>query len=179
MSEKKLKENVIFQGKILTLNHDLVLCSNGVSSYREVVHHKGGAGVLFVQTQRIYLIQQYRYAYQENLFEIPAGKLEDGEDPQITAYRELQEETGYQADRLEFLGVIYPTCGYSDEKIYLYLAQDATLKNTHFDEDECITGDFYPINQVLNWIMNGTIKDAKTICAIQYYLMKKQKLPMN
>ncbi len=171
--EVKQEGKTIFKGKVLTLEHDLVKCPNGKLAYREIIRHHGGAAVLLIQNDEVFLIKQFRYAYQENILEIPAGKLEASEDPKSAALRELEEETGYHTDALEYLGVIYPTVGYTDEKIYLYLAKEATPGETHMDEDECISGAFYPMKQVINWILDGTIKDAKTICAIEYYLLKK------
>ncbi len=172
--EIKLESKIVFQGKVITVYHDLVRCPNGRESYREIVKHPGGAGILFInQKEEILLIKQYRYAYQETLYEIPAGKLESGEPPLEAAKRELTEETGYVSAELEYLGVMYPTVGYSNEKIYLYLAKGGNFTATHFDEDENITSAFYSLEEVYKMIDSGMIQDAKTICALQFYQIKK------
>lgn len=174
MKEKKLSGETIFEGHVVKLVKDKVLCPNGNESFREVVRHNGGAAVLCInENEEILLVKQFRYAYDEVMFEIPAGKLEKNEDPLEAAKRELEEETGNKADSLEFLGAIYPTCGYSSEIIYLYLANNCKKSHTHFDEDEVIESSFYKLEDVKNMILNGEIKDAKTICALSYYLMKK------
>ncbi|MDE7264236.1 MAG: NUDIX hydrolase [Anaeroplasmataceae bacterium] len=170
--EKYLNRKVIYEGKILRLELDQVECDNGCLSYREIVRHSGGAGVLCVtEEKKVLLIQQYRYAYNEMLYEIPAGKLEPNEDPQITALREFEEETGHLALDMSYLTTIYPTCGYSDEKIYLYLVRRFQTTQTHFDEDESIKSSWHDLDDVLQMIQKGIIKDAKTICAIQAYLL--------
>ena len=173
--EKTLKKNLVYKGKILELYNDDVLCENNVQSKREIVSHNGGAAVLLVnKSKQVLLIKQYRYAYGEELFEIPAGKLEKGEGPYNAALRELEEETGCKTDKLESLGVIYPTCGYSNEKIYLYLARSFITTATNFDIDESIESKWYDIKDCLKMIEEGTIKDAKTIVAISNYLNFKK-----
>ena len=125
MIEKKIDDEVIYDGKIIRVERDRVLCPNGKNSYREVVRHNGGAAILCItKDDRVLLERQFRYPYNEVIYEIPAGKLEKGEDPYQAALREFEEETGNHADSLEFLGSIYPTCGYSSEIIYIYLAKD-------------------------------------------------------
>lgn len=175
MEEKKIDGEEIYNGKVIHVVKDKVLCPNGNEAYREIVHHNGGAGVLCLNDKsEVLLERQFRYAYGEVLYEIPAGKLEKGEDPYDAAIRELEEETANKASKLDYLGVIYPTCGYSDEKIYLYLATNTIITKTNFDNDEFLVCDFYPLDEVLNMIKDGRIKDAKTICAIQYYLLNKK-----
>ena len=170
--EIKLSGEIVFDGKIFKIHKDIVMCPNGNKATREILHHNGGAGVLCLNEKNDVLLErQFRYAYGETLYEIPAGKLEIGEDPYVAATRELEEETGNKADTLTPLGVIYPTCGYSDEKIYLYLARNTKITHTNFDEDEVISSEYYPLEEVMLMIKDGKIKDAKTICAINYYLM--------
>lgn len=172
--EEKIKGKLIFKGKVIHVYHDEVKCSNGILANREVVRHLGGAAILFINSKNeVLLIKQFRYVFNEELYEIPAGKLEISEDPMLAAKRELEEETGYHSEDIKPLGIIYPTVGYSDEKIYLYLVEEATLESTHFDIDEDISSAFYPLKDVLEMIQNGIIKDAKTICAIHYYLNLK------
>lgn len=168
--EKLIKKNLVYKGKILELYNDDVLCDNGNYAKREIINHNGGAGVLIVNDkEEVLLIKQFRYAYGEELYEIPAGKLENAEDPYKAALREMEEETGYKAQELNSLGTIYPTCGYSNEKIYLYLARDFKITKTNFDADENITSSWYPLAMVLEKIRNGEIKDAKTIIAVYNY----------
>ena len=173
MKEKKINGEILYDGKILKLERDLVLCPNNDKAYREIVRHNGGAAVLLINVKNeILLIKQFRYAYDEIIYEIPAGKLELNEDPYEAAKRELEEETGYKSDSLESLGIIYPTCGYSSEKIHLYLAKNVKKGIKHLDDDEFIETKFIPLEEVEKMIINNEIKDAKTICAISNYLLK-------
>ena len=173
MREKKLDGKVIFDGHVVKLEFDEVLCPNGNKSFREIVRHNGGAAILCVTPDdKILLEKQFRYAYDEVIYEIPAGKLEKGEDPYKAAIRELEEETGNKANELIHLTDIYPTCGYSSEVIHLYLALNTKPTQTHFDDDEIIETYEIPIEEVKEMILDGRIKDAKTIVAFTYYLMK-------
>lgn len=174
LEEKKIESEIIFDGKVIHVVKDKVLCPNGNESIREIVKHNGGAAVLCINDkEEVLLEKQYRYAYNEVIYEIPAGKLEKDENPYHAALRELEEETGMKAESLEKLGEIYPTCGYSSEIIHIYLALNCKKTKTNFDEDEIILSEFVPLNKVKEMIKNGLIKDAKTICAIEYYLLKK------
>ena len=176
LKEKKISGEEIYTGKVVKLIKDKVLCPNGNESYREIVRHNGGAGILCITNDnKVLLERQYRYAYDEVLYEIPAGKLEQGEDPYYAALREFEEETGNKASSLEHLIDIYPTCGYSSEIIYLYLAKDFVKTKTNLDDDEIILLEYIPLDKVLSMIDNGEIKDAKTICAIQAYLYRYKK----
>ena len=172
MKEKRLDSNLIYDGKIIKVEKDTVLCPNGKKASREVVRHNGGAGILCVTSDnKVLLERQFRYPYDEIIYEIPAGKLEKGEDPYQAALRELEEETGNKAEELIYLSDIYPTCGYSSEIIYLYLSKNYVKTKTNFDEDEIIESEFIPLDEVKEMIKNGIIKDAKTICALSLYLL--------
>ena len=174
MEEKKISGIDIYNGKVIHVVKDNVLCPNGNESIREIVKHNGGAAVLCINDlEEVLLIKQYRYAYNEIMYEIPAGKLEKNENPYDAALRELEEETGNKAAKLKKLGEIYPTCGYSNEVIHLYLALNCQKTKTHFDDDEFIVSEFVPLNKIKELIKDGTIKDAKTICAIAYYELNK------
>lgn len=176
MREKQLSREIIFEGKIIKVYKDKVECPNKEISYREVVSHNGGAAILCVTPDdEILLIKQFRYAYNDVIYEIPAGKLEKDENPYDAALRELEEETGNKALELEHLCDIYPTCGYSNEIIYLYLAKNCIKTHTHFDEDEFIETEYVPLNKVKEMILDGTLKDGKAICALQAYLLKYNK----
>jgi ADP-ribose pyrophosphatase len=173
MIEKKIDGEVLYDGKIIRVERDTVLCPNGKSAFREVVRHNGGAAILCItKDDKVLLERQFRYPYIEVIYEIPAGKLEKGEDPYQAALREFEEETGNKAESLEHLIDIYPTCGYSSEIIYLYLAKDFVKTETNFDEDEVIESEFIPLDEVKAMIKDGRIKDAKTICALSVYLLK-------
>lgn len=174
LTEKTVRENVVFRGKIITVRCDDALLPDGTPCRREVVDHPGGASVLFVRDGKIMLVRQFRYAYGEETLEIPAGKLEKGEDPAVTAARELSEETGWQAERMEHLFTLYPTPGYTDEKIYIYLAHGVAEGSRHPDEGEFVDAAFYPAEQVLGMIKKGIIRDAKTIVAVQHWFLKNK-----
>lgn len=177
MEEKKISGEVIYDGKVVKLEKDKVLCPNGTESYREIVRHNGGSAILCInENNEILMIKQFRYAYNEVMYEIPAGKLEKGEDPKDAAIRELEEETAMKANDIQFLGKIYPSCGYTSEKIYLYLVKNYHQTKTSFDDDEYIITQYIPLEKVKEMILNGSIKDAKTICAISYYLLNENKL---
>lgn len=171
--EKKIDGKVIYDGKILKLELDKVLCNNNITSYREIIRHNGGASILCIKDNKVLLIKQYRYAYDEIIYEIPAGKLEENENPQEAAIRELEEETGYKALNIKYLTNIYPSCGYTNEKIYLYLVDEFIETKTNFDTDEFIEKIWVSFDEVINMIKQGIIKDAKTICAINLFLLNK------
>ena len=117
--EETVRRQYIYRGKILNLRKDDVV-ADGRPTTREVVEHRGGCAVLCVERGSVLLVKQYRYAYGEVLTELPAGKVEEGEDPAVTAARELSEETEDTAEQIRLLYVIYPTPGYTDEKLYIY-----------------------------------------------------------
>ena len=168
--EKTIKSNVIYKGKILRLNCDDVLASNGEKVKREIIHHNGGVCVLAFYNDKIPLVKQYRYSYQEEIYELPAGKLEKNENSYDAGIRELEEEVGLKAESLTSLGVMYPSCGYTNEKIYLYKANNVKLSKQHLDSDEDITVNYFSIDEILQMIDSGEIKDAKTICLMLKYL---------
>ena len=132
-----------------------------------MVEHPGGARVLYVRVGKVLLVRQFRYPYGEETLEIPAGKLDPGEDPAHTAARELAEETGWEPASVQHLYTIYPTPGYSAEKIYIYRAHGVRAGAVHPDADEFLTSAFYPVEDVFAMIERGEIRDAKTIIAVQ------------
>ncbi|MDE6660686.1 MAG: NUDIX hydrolase [Anaeroplasmataceae bacterium] len=175
--EKFLSRKVLYEGKILRLDLDEVECENGNLAKREIVRHNGGAAILCISEEnKVLMIKQFRYAYNEILYEIPAGKLENEEDPYRAALREFEEETGNVALDLSYLTTIYPTCGYSSEKIYLYLVTKYYPSCQHLDEDEFIEPLWIDLKDVLEMISKGIIRDAKTICALQAYLIQQNKI---
>ena len=170
--EKCLKENVVYKGRILTLNCDDVLCSNGEESKREVVHHHGGVCVLAEYEGKIAFVKQFRYSYKEEILELPAGKIEPGENPYDCGMRELEEEVGLIAEKLIDYGVMYPSPGYTNEKIYLYVASGLSKGKQHFDKDEVIDAIFMTKDEIKNLLDNNRINDAKTLCLLYKYLFK-------
>ena len=139
LNEKTLASEQVFDGRLLKVFRDEIERSDGGRSVREFVHHPGGvAAVALDGDGNIYLERQFRYPYHKVVIEIPAGKLEPGEDPFDAIRRELREEIGAAAARWDPLGYIMPSVGYTDELLYLYLARDLTFGERHLDEDECL-----------------------------------------
>ena len=169
LEEKTVKKNYIYRGKIINVRCDDAELPDGKPCRREMVEHPGGASVLCVKDGKVALVRQFRYAYQEVIYEIPAGKLGEGEDPLEAAERELGEETGLIADELVLLYVLYPTPGYTNEKIFNYEACGVREGNQHLDEGEFLNVEYIPVKKALSMIEDGTICDAKTIVALQHY----------
>ncbi len=172
LTEKTVAKNYVYQGKIISVRNDDALLPNGAPCKREIIEHSGGACVLCVNEKGVLMVKQYRYAYGECVYEIPAGKLEKGEDPMLAAKRELEEEAGVTAGSLKLLYVIYPTPGYTNEKIYLYEASDCQMGNAHLDEDEFLTVEYIPLGKAKEMLRNGEFHDSKTIIALQSYFLK-------
>lgn len=172
--EKTVKKNYVYEGKIIKVRCDDAVLSNGRACRREVVEHPGGTSVLYVQDGKILLVKQFRYAFGEAIYEIPAGKLNVGEDPKEAARRELSEEAGVEAKELTLISEYYPTCGYSAEKIYIYEAHDCVQGTAHPDEGEFLNVEYMPVEEVWQKIRSGEIKDSKTIIAVQHYLLSQK-----
>lgn len=157
----------IFNGRIITVHNDTVTLVDGETAQREVVDHPGGVAVVgLTEDNEILLVRQFRYPYKETILEIPAGKLEKDEDPREAGIREFKEECGAEADRFESLGEIYPTPGYCGEIIRIFYAEGITFGEQHLDEDEFLDVVKMPVKECISKIMNGEIKDAKTIAGI-------------
>jgi ADP-ribose pyrophosphatase len=166
-NETTLASETIFTGRIIRVTKDTVQLENGSTSTREVVHHNGGACVAaLTETGEVYLVRQFRYPYGKELTELPAGKLEPGEDPRVAALRELEEEVGVQADEMISLGEFYPSCGYCNEIIYLYAAKGLHQTRQHLDEDEFVTVQTAPLQSVVQQALSGELQDGKTIAAV-------------
>lgn len=173
LSEKTVGKRYVYRGKIVSLRCDDAVLPDGRACKREVIEHSGGACVLCVYGGKIALVRQFRYAYGEEMLELPAGKLNAGEDPAVAAARELGEETGLVAKELNHIYTIYPTPGYTNEKIYIYEAVGVTAGRQHLDEGEFLNVEFYTPEEVLKKISEGEIKDAKTIVAVLHYARQK------
>ena len=172
LTEKTVQKNYIYQGKILNLRCDDALLPDGRPCKREIVEHSGGACVLYIKDGSVLLVKQFRYAYGECIYEIPAGKLEKGEDPAIAAARELEEEAGVKADTLIRLFTLYPTPGYTNEKIYVYFAKHGTETERRLDDDEFLTAEYLPLERVRKMVDAGEISDGKTLAALLWYFSK-------
>jgi len=166
LRETTVQKNYIYRGKILNLRCDDALRPDGKACKREIVEHTGGAAVLAETEQGVALVKQFRYAYGEEIYEIPAGKLNAGEDPLEAALRELKEETGLSAERLTLLTVLYPSPGYTNEKIYVYRAENVSSGESRPDEGEFLNVEYFKKERVLEMIKQGKINDAKTIAAV-------------
>ncbi|MGM0499437.1 MAG: NUDIX domain-containing protein [Bacillota bacterium] len=169
--EKKINGKTIYNGNILRLFRDEVEFPNQHQSAREVVEHSGGVSVLAEnEAGEILLIKQYRYPVDEIIYEIPAGKLEIGEDTEECASRELREETGYTAEKFSKLFEFYPTPGYSTEKIYIYQAENLEFVGRDLEEGEYIEVVPKSKAELKELFQAGKIKDSKTLIAVMYYL---------
>lgn len=175
-TEAMLESKEIFNGRVIRVTLDKVRLEDGTTSTREVVHHHGGACVLPVDADgNVTMVRQFRYALGEELWELPAGKLEAGEDPFEAAKRELSEECGLTADTYTELGVVYPTVGYDSERIYLWAAEGLRTVGQHLDAGEFLDVVKMPFAQALGLVMDGTIKDSKTQVALLKYAQLRGK----
>lgn len=175
-TEAMLESKEIFNGRVIRVTLDKVQLEDGTTSTREVVHHHGGACVLPVDADgNVTMVRQFRYALGEELWELPAGKLEAGEDPFEAAKRELSEECGLTADTYTELGVVYPTVGYDSERIYLWAAEGLHTVGQHLDAGEFLDVVKMPFAQALGLVMDGIIKDSKTQVALLKYAQLRGK----
>lgn len=166
-SEKTISTKEIFKGKIIDVTLDTVTLPNGHAATRELVAHPGGVGVICVNNDKdVVLVKQYRKPFDTLVEEIPAGKLEYGEDPAVAAKRELEEETGFKAKNLQHIGTYYSSPGFCNEKIYIYLATDAEQANQHPDEDEFLQVYTRKLDELVDEVISGNIIDGKTAIAI-------------
>ena len=165
--EKKISSEQVFDGVVVKLFVDQVELPNKKTSVREIIRHPGAVCVIPVTSEgEVIMVRQFRYAFDSVLLEIPAGKLEKGEDPLEAAKRELEEESGAVAKNIEYLGEIYTTVAILDEKIHLYLATELEFKNAHPDEDEFLEVEKIPLTTLVDMVMRGEIRDSKTQIAI-------------
>jgi ADP-ribose pyrophosphatase len=165
--EQTEKSEGKFSGKIITVRHDTVSLVDGKQTMREVVDHPGGVAIVgLTDDNEVLLVRQFRYPYRETIYEIPAGKLERGEDPLEAGIREFSEECGATAEVFEPLGEMYPTPGYCGEIIHIYYAEGISFGEQHLDDDEFLDVTKMPFNVCISKIMSGEIKDAKTIVGI-------------
>ena len=168
------KHEEIYRGFMVNLTVDQITTAAGIDTIREVFHHPGGAAVVPVLPNGdILLVRQFRYPIQQDLLELPAGKIDPGETPESAARRELVEEVGYQAGVLEPLGEFYTTPGFCTEKLYLYLARDLTPASESGDDDEELVVEQFSLSELNTLLTSGRIADAKTLIGIQYLLLRQ------
>jgi ADP-ribose pyrophosphatase len=159
----------IYKGRIVDLRLETVTLPNRVTVTMEMVRHPGAAAIVPVHEDgSVTLVRQYRHAADGYIWEIPAGKLDAGEEPARCAARELQEEAGLQAGELIRLGVIFTAPGFCDERIHLFLARQLTATAQQLDEDEVLSVSRIPLPQALDMIRSGIIQDAKTIAGLHH-----------
>lgn len=167
MSAKRIDRKEIYKGKIFTVAEDTIEFENGKIAKWDLVLHSGAAAIVpITEDGEVILVRQYRNAEDGEVLEIPAGKLEKGEDPFECAKRELEEEVGYKSDNIQKICSMYSAVGFSDEKLYLYMAKDLVVGEQKLDEDEYIEVEKYPIRKAVKMIFTGEIKDSKTIVGL-------------
>ena len=167
LKETQISSEKIFSGRLINLYFDQVKLPNGETSTREWIDHPGAVCLIPILADgNLCLIRQFRYGPREEFIEIPAGKLDDGEDPVDCAYRELEEETGFKANKLTFLTNIHPAIGFADEVMGLYLAEKLVKTASNQDEDEFLELIPTPLEKAVKMVWDGVITDAKTIIGI-------------
>ncbi len=167
LNEETLSTERIFEGKVVNLRRDKVLLESGRTSYREVIEHNGGVCVLPLTDQdEIIFVRQFRYPFKSVLLELPAGKREGNEEPINCGIRELKEEVGATAEKITYLGNLYPTVAYDTEIIYMYMAEGLDFGEQNLDPGEFIDVVKIPFDKAVEMVMNGEIPDSKTQLAI-------------
>ena len=167
LTERTLESRSIFEGKIVTLLVDQAELPDGKQASREVVLHPGGVAILALdEADNVALVRQYRYPLHGLLLELPAGKLDPGEDHRPAAIRELSEETGLEAEELTYLGCLLASPGFCNERLHLYLARGLSRAESHPDDDEFLNVVTMPFDRLLEQVMDGTIEDAKTVAGV-------------
>ncbi len=161
--EKTIISEEVFKGKIFTITHDKVELENGENSIRDVLWHNGGVCVIPITDENeIFLVKQFRYPFSTVTREVPAGKLEKGEDHAECGKRELLEETGCRCSEYIYLGEMYPTPAYNSEITYMYLAKGLTYDKQQLDHNEFLDVEKIPLSEAVQLVMDGKIKDGKT-----------------
>ncbi|KYD02252.1 NUDIX hydrolase [Bacillus atrophaeus] len=176
LEEKTITKEKLFSGKVIDLYVEDVELPNGKTSKREIVKHPGAVAVLAVtDSNKIILVNQYRKPLERTIVEIPAGKLEKGEEPEYTALRELEEETGYTAKKLTKITAFYTSPGFADEIVHLFLAEDLSVleEKRELDEDEFVEVMEVTLEDALKLVETREVYDAKTAYAIQYLQLKE------
>jgi ADP-ribose pyrophosphatase len=167
MDEKTISSKPIYDGKIIKVKVDTVELPNGRTATREIVNHMGAVAVMAVtEDNRMVVVRQFRKPLERELVEIPAGKLEPGENPEACAVRELAEETGYTAETMKLVASFYTSPGFADEIVHLYRAEGLKTGQAQPDEDEFVELLHISLEEAKQMIQSGEIRDAKTIMAV-------------
>ncbi|QAY66223.1 NUDIX domain-containing protein [Paenibacillus protaetiae] len=172
--ERTIHTEPVFQGKVISLQVDTVELPEGKTATREIVKHPGAAAVMALLDGKLLVVEQFRKPLEKFQVEIPAGKLDPGEDPEAAAARELEEETGYRAEHLQLVSAFYTSPGFADEKLYLYFAERVVPGQSNPDEDEFLQVKAITLEEAEVYLAEGKISDAKTIMAL--YAWKLYKL---
>ena len=170
----RLKRDLAYTGTSLKIYRDTVI-ANGIQEEYDFIHHDGAAAVLPVTKDgKILMVRQYRNALDRFTLEIPAGKVDAPDEPRIEcAYRELEEETGFRTEKLEYLMTINTTVAFCNEKIDLFIARDLIPSKQNLDEDECIEVEEWEVKDLLDLIYTGKMTDGKTVAAILAYAQRE------
>lgn len=169
LKEKTLEEKIVYEGSFLTMVNATVELPNGKTANRDILKHPGAVGILaYIDSDTVIMVEQFRKPVDKVLIEIPAGKIDEGEEPLKCAIRELEEETGYKSENIEYLGRIVSAPGFCDEYLYLYKATNLYKGNVNLDEDEFINLKTYKVEDVKKMIKEGKIEDAKTISIFMF-----------
>ncbi|WP_100402414.1 NUDIX hydrolase [Bacillus sp. FJAT-42315] len=175
--EKTIHTEPIFEGRIIRLQVDDIVLPDGKTGKREIIKHPGAVAVLALTAEgKIVLVEQYRKALERSLVEIPAGKLEAGEKPEVCARRELEEETGYDCESMTLLQSFYTSPGFADELVHVFIAEGLVKKEDalSLDEDEFVEVMEVTLTEAEQLIKDQRIFDAKTVYAIQYLQLQQQ-----
>ena len=164
---ERVERKGIYDGRIVRLSLDTVRLPNGHVTEMELIRHPGAAAIVPIDAQgRVILVRQYRYAAGEWLLEVPAGKLDPDETPEDCARREVEEEIGFRPESIHPLGWIFTTPGFTDERIWLYLATELTETRANLEPDELLSVRRFSMDEAIELAGRGEIHDAKTICAL-------------
>lgn len=166
--ETTISSEIVYEGPVFNIRKHRVKTVNG-ESVRDIVEHIGGSLLVAItDTGKVLMERQYRKAFEFALLELPAGRTDPGEKPEVTAARELREETGYSAGSIRHMLTFYPTCGYSNETLHIFICRDLTPGETEWDDSECIELLEYEPDELIDMIMRNEIRDAKTIIGLLF-----------